>query len=151
MIEYLAKASHVERNNALRSDVRIATAIHESGHAVMGRLHGIHRPILLPGLQMRNGVLDIAVPAAVMITGASRLTQEALTDVCFGGYCGELALYDEQVARTSGFWVNAERAANDMSGFLQYAREIPNAASLLQRRIWNLTSILQKADHIIRS
>lgn len=135
MIESLAKAAHRDRENALRSDPCVAIVIHESGHALMGHIYGIHRPISLPERRMWTGAPKFVEFAEVTFRGASHLSKEALTDFCFGGYCGELAFYDDEIVRTASarYFVNADRAANDMIYFLKYAPDIPNAESAWER------------------
>jgi hypothetical protein len=129
MIKSLASSPHEQRVSALENDISVAVVIHEAGHVLMGNLHGLRLPILLPLIEGEQDVRQIAEHAGTQFS-TSGLTDEGITDICFGGYCGELTLYDEASlqSNTAAFWVNADRAAYDCISFVKRGTHNPAAA-----------------------
>lgn len=118
MIRDLASRSNVERAHALKDDVRVAVSVHEAGHVLMGRRHGVRFSVLLPTIMTKGGITEVAEHAGGEIS-RSNVNPSSVVDLVFGGYCGELVFYDEQFLQSgAAIFVHADRAANDLLGFI---------------------------------
>ena len=126
MIKNIANAAHEARVECLKCDHRAAVSLHEAGHFLMAKLHGRRSPIRLPSIEAVGTGWKITEYAALEVN-VSGLTVEAVTDLCFGGYCAELVLYDELKLNKPdiAFWVNGDRAANDCLSLLDHLN-VPN-------------------------
>jgi hypothetical protein len=136
MITTLADSTHENQVRALRYDDRVAVPIHEAGHVVMARLHRVDVPVKLPKLNIDNGSSRIAHHAEIQFH-ARGLNSIAITDICFGGYSGELALYNNLFLNldADNFWVNGTRAAIDCIVFIQQVGKNPATARELERKL----------------
>lgn len=131
MIKNIAAAANEERAKALQRDIRVVVPLHEAGHVLMANLLGRDLPVLMPALVPGPFGLRIAEHAggAIELVG---LDKTGIIDFCFGGYCAELALYDESYLRRSvaPFFVNGDRAANDCISLVGKIG-LPNAHALM--------------------
>lgn len=136
MITTLAASTHENRVSALKDDDRLAVPIHEAGHVVMAHLHRVNVPVKLPTLHTDNGAARIVQHAATEFY-ANGLDKTAITDICFGGYCGELALYDELFLKleAANFFANGHRAANDCIVFVNKVGRNQVTARELEQRL----------------
>jgi hypothetical protein len=136
MITTLAESTHENRVRALKDDDRVAVPIHEAGHVVMARLHRVDVPVKLPTLNTDDGSSQIAHHAEIQFH-ARGLYSIAITDICFGGYSGELALYDKLFLNleAANFFVNGTRAANDCIVFINEVGKNPATARELEKRL----------------
>lgn len=127
MIKIIAAAANEERARALESDVRVSMPIHEAGHSLMANLHNRDLPILLPTLLPGPLGLRLAEHAGGGVD-ARGLGRTGIVDICFGGYCAELVLYDESYLRRrdARLFVNGDRAANDCISLVEKLK-LPNA------------------------
>lgn len=123
MINENFKKTHAERVNVLKND-RISTiCIHEAGHVVMLELHRVGWKIRLPGMaQLPTG--PQMSRSADTIPSTMITDRQAAIDVCFGGYCGEMAFLDDNMVKSGRgeFYVNASQARNDVLRLIQFAR-----------------------------
>ena len=130
MINRLSNAPHETRVTALRSDLRVAVAVHEAGHVVMaGRCGVIPERVSLPAVhQTQVGEYEIVVNADTAFH-AKDITPNNAADICLGGYCGELAWLDRaKVLAGAPIYANADRARNDCLMMLRFI-PTPNSAS----------------------
>lgn len=120
MIKSLASSKHKDRVRALKNDFRISVSVHESGHELMLKMHGLQAPVHLPAIVEKQGVTDLDELASAPFN-ARGLSLDAIGDICFGGYCAESAIYDERHLSSgrARIYVNADRAANDLIAFVR--------------------------------
>lgn len=120
MIRALAAQDNIARARTLEDDLRVATCIHEGGHVLMARIHGLIRlPVDLPAIHLRQGeAMRLAAPAVFKI--ASDVDEVITREVLFGGFCAELCIYDREfLAAKKEIFVHADRSANDMLQLLK--------------------------------
>lgn len=120
MIKLLASGKHKDRVRALENNFGVSVSVHEAGHELMLKMHGLQAPVQLPALVEKQGVTDLDEPASVA-ANAQGLSLDAIGDICFGGYCAEYAFYDERHLSSgrARIYVNADRAANDLIAFVR--------------------------------
>ena len=145
MIRVLASSNHETRVRALKDNIRVVVAVHEGGHCLMGRLHKVEFPILLPAIRQNGTTLDISQNAGAVVKSRG-LTHDSAIDILLGGYCGELAFYDEYIllAGKAEIWINTDRATNDFISLLKYLEIHPVALGELERQL-NSGGVASKA------
>jgi hypothetical protein len=128
VIHELAASSHEEKREALERNIRAVTPLHEAGHALMMGRWRVRSSIFLPSVQLKGDVYDINENAGAQLR-IGKLGPDAIADICFGGICAELALYDGQILQSGSakIFVNYIRSANDCISFIQTA-DVPDAS-----------------------
>lgn len=136
MIRVLASSNHEARLHAMRHDLRVVAAIHAAGRCLMGRLHKVEFSIPLPAIRQNKPALDISKNAGAFVNPHA-LTRDSALDICFGGYCAQLAFYDEDIpyVNNADIWVNTDWATNDFISLIRYLELHPVAPGELERQL----------------
>lgn len=77
-----------EKKKVHETDLGVRIAVHEAGHVFNAAKHGKSMEVVLPPLTADRSAVSQEVDAATALPIAG-LDDEALIDICLGGYCAE--------------------------------------------------------------